>query len=236
LQGLVRGGAVASGFFSTVLGTANTVPESWRTPRTLAYYLGFDPRALVQAPYATGGRVGSQEPTYWNQLLKSSLFGTRNASLLRLETEPTRLAVVMNVLAFVALLFLVGVQLLKGDRPSSSRVFAIVATLVFVGGGLGFHLLVPYAFHADFRFIYPVIVPLSVLYAEGTARAGERSRALRGAGYALASSMLLLSVVYFVPFTWNQRPRRVIVTPAESPISAPPPSAGPRLLGLLPVF
>ncbi len=205
LQGVARRERSGS-YAGDVLGSAYQIDPSWRTARTARYYLTFDPVAFVATPYATVPGLGPGEPTYWNHLLKSSLLGTRRATIGAAEREPSELARAMNALLLAMLAYLALGQLAGIRRPSPERAFAAVATAVFVAAGLGFHLLVPYGFHADFRFIHPALVPLAVLYVEAAELAGARARGLRAIGYALAALMVALSVAYFVPATWRERP------------------------------
>jgi hypothetical protein len=224
LQGVVRRERSGS-FAGDVLGSAYEINPAWRTPRTARYYLTFDPADFVARPYATvpllGGGGGGGEPTYWNHLLKSSLLGTRRATLDPAEREPSEIARAMNALLLAMLAYLAIGQLAGVRRPSPERAFAAVATLVFVAAALGFHLLVPYGFHADFRFIHPVVVPLAALYVQAAAQVGERARGLRALGYALAGLMVALSVAYFLPVTWHERPSR---RPLSLPVSLPRPA------------
>ena len=217
LQGVVRRERSGS-FAGDVLGSAYEVDPSWRTPQTARYYLTFDPAAFVASPYATVPLLGPGEPTYWNHLLKSSLLGTRRGTLVPEDKEPSEIARAMNVLLLLMLAYLAAGHLAGIRRPSPERDFAATATAVFVAAGLGFHLLVPYGFHADFRFIHPAVVPLAVLYVQAAEIAGARARALRALGHALAGLMAALSVAYFVPATWPERPaRRPVVLPASRP-------------------
>lgn len=199
LQGAFRGsgGSVPE----NVLGTAYKTRPSELVPRTARYYLTFEPRDFVERPFVVARMFRTDEPTYWNQLLKSSLFGVRNAPIfafLRPEPGPNpRLGSAANAtLLVLALLTAVGLR-----RPSPARAFCLQSVLALVSGGLAFHLLVPYGFHADFRFVFPVLVPLSILFA-----AARRRRSV--VRPAVAVAFAALSVAAFVPTTWTSPPVR----------------------------
>ena len=66
------------------------------------------------------------------------------------------------------------------------------------GASLAFHLLVPVGHHADFRFIFPVVVPVSVLFAQAAEALRQRRLALGHAGYLVAAVFLALSTAYFL--------------------------------------
>ena len=210
-----------------VLGTAALVDPLWRTPRTPRFYLTFDPASFVEAPFVALPLVGTSEPTYWNHLLKSSLTGTRRVLLGGKDPEPASIARAMNALLLAMLAYLALGQLAGLRRPSPGRAFAAIAAAVFLAAGLAFHLLVPYPFHADFRFIHPVVAPLAVLYAGAAVLTGERSRVLEKVGCALSVGMVALSIAYFVPATWGEAPRRGRVVLPPPPAVMEPGAAAP---------
>lgn len=170
-----------------------------RTPRV---YLTFSFRAMLDQPFAEYNLRKVTEPTYWNHLLKSSLYGTQQY-FKREYPGPVRdiakkYASLMNrLLLGLTAVVLVG---LVGRRPvsSSRRLFCAAAIVAFLSGSLAFHLAVPSQHHADFRFVFPVVVPMSVLYAHGV-EVLRRWRIFAGwAAQLLAIVFLVTSVVSFI--------------------------------------
>jgi hypothetical protein len=207
VHGLARGGR-AEPMVQRVLGTSYKPDAAEATPRTLRTYLTFDPRAIVSPPYVVTSHLRSQEPSYWNHLVKSSLFGTRNPPPARLLrhlrprkeplVEPSEsLATAMNALLLALLAALLASVALSG-RPDRTRLVCLAALAAMVAASLGFHLLVPVGNHADFRFVYPVVVPASVLYVSAVAAARARSAALTLFGHAIAVAFVLMSIAYFL--------------------------------------
>ncbi|MBI5533462.1 MAG: glycosyltransferase family 39 protein [Deltaproteobacteria bacterium] len=238
LHGLIRGSRSAS-LPLNVLGSAYTNSAEQAIKPTLRYYCTFQPWSFVTAPYATARRFRSEEPTFWNHLLKSSLLGTHNVMPVHLPApEPDqRLARAMNV-ALLAMLSWMGSGLLLGRASrSAARTFCLVATAVFVSAALVFHVFVPYGFHADFRFIFPAIVPAAVLYAHGVEDVRKRALRLWPVGFGLAGVFVLLSIAYFLPMTWTPTPHRTVVAAGAVPpasASAPAASSSPRPVLRLP--
>lgn len=185
-----------------VLGSAYKPGSPEAMPRSAAMYLTFDPRPVVATPYVMMKQGKSQEPSYWNHLVKSSLFGTRNPQLMRIGREVDgnpdwALAENWALLALMAV-FALG-QLATWRDRGALKTLSLVTVAVYVGVGLAFHLIVPVGYHADFRFIYPVVVPMSLLYVgaiEGMRRRGYR---VWHAGYLAANVLVALSVAYFLP-------------------------------------
>lgn len=202
LHGLVRGspGAPLAG---RVLGTAYKTAPTEIEPRGLAYYVGFKPGSFVEVPYVEAVSFKkSAEPTFWNHWLKSSLFGTRNfrfAFLIAREPEQAKvLARSMNgiLLALLGFGLVGGVLAQRYATAVTTLLFTCVA--VFAGLGLGFHWLVPTAHHADFRFVYPMLVPAAALFADVTAGLRRRGLWLWHGGYLLALNLVAFSIWYFV--------------------------------------
>ncbi|MCU0694698.1 MAG: glycosyltransferase family 39 protein, partial [Polyangiaceae bacterium] len=107
-----RGGVLRS-----VFGSAYDVVIPALAPRTVRSYVAFDLGALTELPFANVFPLQSQEPTYWNHLLKS--WGQRHQGL-----PPTDMARVMNVLLPCLLAVLV-IGLLMTKRDIRRRLRAI---------------------------------------------------------------------------------------------------------------
>jgi hypothetical protein len=205
---LVRGNAGES-LPAKVLGTAYNPIASQTTHRTIAYYLTFDPVAIVTTPYVEMRQFRSQEPTFWNHLIKSSLFGTRNPAFMQLVgyKEPNaELATAENyaLLGLMAVL-LVGAVVTWRDR-SEQRTLCLVHVGAFTAGSVALHLLAPLGYHADFRLVFPVVVPMSVLFARVVDGMRRRGLAVWHAGYIASNVFVVLSIAYFMPFTFPAKP------------------------------
>ncbi len=190
------------GLARMALGGAHAANAPELTERRLRYYASFDVPSFIARPYAQAPRLRTVEPTYWNHLLKSSLFGTRDSSRVRLPNGFSPREVIAKPLSYMllGLLALLAIGAMRARKMALARnAFSLIATLIFVAGGLAFHLLVPTAHHNDFRFIYPVVIPLSTLF--GSALSGLRRSWLHDAVYGLAGVFLATSIAYFIPYT-----------------------------------
>jgi hypothetical protein len=229
--GTLARGARGAGLATRFLGTAYKEAPGEVTERSARFYLTFSPTAMVARPYAQARWLSpaTREPTYWNHLLKSSVYGTRITLGGGTEVwESPRLAragiwVLLALTAFLALGLL-----LTARAPCPARTVALLAVGVYVLGGLAFHLIVPISYHADFRFIFPVIVPLAVLYAQAAAALRSRLR-LWPAWVVVAGAFIALNVAYFLPAAIRVA-EPGFVPPARLPAAAtrprvPPPGA-----------
>jgi hypothetical protein len=61
-----------------------------------------------------------------------------------------------------------------------------------------FRIMVPTPFHEDFRHIFPILVPLCLLYAKVVERLSRGSDVAYKAGIAIGLLMVASSVAFFV--------------------------------------
>ncbi len=221
------------GLLYGLLGNAEDVGSWALTPRTAHTYLWFDPKEFLSTPYQQVTIYGSNSEPFWNQLLKSSLLGTRR-SLFGIvgTTEPVHIARALNVLLLVLAAFLIAGQLAALRPWPRARTIAIATSATFIAAVVAFHWLVPFGYHADFRFIHPVLVPMAWLYVDGAMRLGRRARALGAASLGVAAIFLATSVAYFLPATWQKPPVRRptdIGDLTHIPPLAPVPSVAPSV-------
>ncbi len=215
-----------------VLGSAYRPTAAYTTPRTLRYYLTFDPTAIVRGPYVDTLHFRSQEPSFWNHLIKSSLFGTRNPPrfwLVGAVEANAQLASAENA-ALLALLgtLLVGAAITVRDS-SRVKTLCLLYAGAFTASALTLHLIAPLGFHADFRLIYPVVVPVSTLFAMAVDGMRRRRLFLWHAGYITSSVFVVLAVAYFMPFTFpsTRLPTSILAPNFKFPHAPAPPRTPP---------
>ncbi len=239
LQGVLRGNQ-AAGILPRVLGSAYKPQSSELAPRTLRAYLTFDVKAFVSTPYALAAMrtYRSLEPTYWNHLLKSSLLGTRNQFFFRMPNaidSNEHIALALNYALLALTAFLALALVLTWKHGSACRPLCFVAVAGYVAVGLAFHIVIPAGHHADFRFIFPVVVPMSVLLVDAMDALRRRGSVLWHGGYLVGNVFMALSLWYFLPM---ELPRRTFASPrpAATPATAPRPGSSigpPRPHGIL---
>jgi 4-amino-4-deoxy-L-arabinose transferase-like glycosyltransferase len=191
-----------------LLGSACHIGEHQFVGNKAKNYLWFDLKSFVEEPYFIAERDVAGRQYFWNDLLKSSLFGTHN-------TVPDRetsyelnkyMAMGMNWL-LLGMTGYLGAGLVA-MRKEERRRFAliglfVVLSIVFLAG---FKILVPAPHHNDFRHVFPVVVPMAIVYAASVARFRRSSALLSGLGLALAGAFVALSIAYFVPkYDWAMR-------------------------------
>ena len=184
-----------------VLGEAYKI--HWRdfTTNEPGNYLYFDVQTFIKEPYVMCRIDGSGRQSFFTHLIKSSLFATHNTSP---DSETSyrfnrRIAEVMNfmLLAMLALL-LASVAMVK--RGQLRRYFPLLASVFFL---LAFHVAfkatIPSGHHNDFRFIYPLVVPLSFGYVLAAEGLSERRLAIAKLAWGLPLVFSVLSIFYYLP-------------------------------------
>jgi hypothetical protein len=195
-------GERGDGLARSILGNAYQTPPDAPSPPSALYYLQFDVRAFFDRPYVETGAFQSREPTFWNLWLKSSLFGgLNNADLSASVVGPPNASFALGLAALLlaVLAFLVLGTMLTWRQASPSRQFGAVVVLVYLVAAIGFHNHIPSRFHADFRFAFPLTIPLALLVSDAAGHLRSRRVWLWHAGYMLTCQWAALSGAYVVP-------------------------------------
>jgi hypothetical protein len=161
-------------------------------PDTASRFLSFDALEFVR-------RLDTvPEDPFLNRLAKSSLFGFKALGDEFGSEYHQALAAVISVL------FLVMVAACLASLPWTRRarfreyrayVGAVVVMVAFL---VAFRIRAPNGHHEAFRHISPVLVPFCLAYVTSIEKLGRVSRVLYWLGVAVALSMVLASVAFFV--------------------------------------
>jgi hypothetical protein len=143
----------------------------------------------------------TQEPEqdyFLNRLAKSSLFGVAPLGEDFAQPRYKKLAVVISLtlLAMVAVCMAV-LPFVRSVAWQKYRAL-ICASAIMLAFLVAFRLRLPNPFHEDFRHIFPVLVPICLLYAKVVERLGRWSRVLYTTGVAVGLLMIVSSVAFFV--------------------------------------
>lgn len=134
------------------------VGNSWR------HYLFLNFASYFKSPFVDSGIPGTGREYFWNYVLKSSMFGDFHWFQKPVERI---LALVMSPL-LLGLVGLFGIGAARNLRRSPRRSLPLLVVIFLSFLVLFFHRFsMPYSANNDFRFIYPVVIPLALLLAEG---------------------------------------------------------------------
>ena len=158
---LILGGVINVGrllFADTPIGQASALHfgESGRDSPTLFHYVSMDVSELTQRPF----RAGGIDPGFWPYVVRTMTFG-------EYQWRYPGFATILVVGVFILLVStaLVTAARIVADRSSARRDAPLLIGFIIPVLGLGlFHYVKRWSVCQDFRFIYPVIVPLSALY------------------------------------------------------------------------
>jgi hypothetical protein len=98
----------------------------------------------------------------------------------------------------LASFMLVGLRHVKAEHWRRYSVL-IVATVLVLGQLLALRIYAPLAMHADFRYVYPVLIPAAVFYAKFLEPESGQGLLLRWFGLFIAGAFAIGSMVFFRP-------------------------------------
>jgi hypothetical protein len=179
-----------------VLGRACDIPSEFFVSNKPINYLYFDLRDFVSGTSSLADPL--KQDYFLNGLAKSSLFGVIPLGK-DFESElHQRLAVLISLLllAMVAVCAVV-LPFMRAVRWQRYRALVAAAAIMLVLLA-AFRFMVPTPFHEDFRHIFPVLVPLCLLYARVVERLSRWSDVAYKAGIAIGLLMVASSVAFFV--------------------------------------
>jgi len=144
--------------------SAMYVGNSWKQ------YLVLNSASYFTSPFVDSLRDGTGRGYFWNYLLKSSMFGDYGGWF----QKPLQrfLALVMSPLLLgLVILFWIGLarNVSRAARLSLPLLVVIAVSILSV---FALRLYNPYSANNDFRYIYPVLIPIVLLLVGGTRNIG----------------------------------------------------------------
>jgi hypothetical protein len=141
------------------------VGNSWKQ------YLLLDIGSYFKSPFVDSIRAGTGREYFWNYVLKSSMFGDYDWFQ---KPAERLLAVIMSALLLgLVVLFFIGIA--RELRGPARRALPLLVVIALSFLSLFVHRFSnPYSANNDFRFIYPVLIPIVLLIAEGARNGGVK--------------------------------------------------------------
>jgi hypothetical protein len=166
---------------------------------TWANYLTFDIRYFLAQPYLINDPYDPRRDYFLNTFLKSSLLSAMPLGPEFDDRLSAGLAILLSYLALVLILYLLlGLPTAVPWRMPEHRVL-LLASLFMLGPLVALRAKVPLSMHADFRYVFPLLVPACVWYSKVTEYWQRRSKPLFLAGGSLVGLTVLGSVLFFRP-------------------------------------
>jgi hypothetical protein len=181
------------------IGVICDIPSRFFVGNTWRNYLTFDPGFFLGEPYLLNDPRNSAHDYFLNTFLKSSLFGAIPLGPEFNDRWSTTLATILSYLLLGLLLYvLVGLPTAALWRMPGNGVL-LLACLFMLGLLVALRVKVPLSMHADFRYVFPLLVPACVWYSKLIEYWRRRFRPLFVAGCLLAGLTVLASVLLFRP-------------------------------------
>lgn len=177
-----------------------------------ANFLAFDAVTFLDVPFSEPWHDRAGRQYLSNFALKTSMFGEYSYESGFLESIAIEMSYVVLLMLLIAAIGTVLIarealeRIWAGQRALPSYSIAPPSMLLFVAALVIYRYLFPYAPVGDFRFIYPIVVPMAAAAAYALYAADRRRASSDGSLFALSARLgegavyafLLLSVVFFV--------------------------------------
>jgi hypothetical protein len=136
------------------------VGNSWKQ------YLVLNTASYFTSPFVDSLRGGTGREYFWNYVLKSSMFGDYS-DWFRKPVQRFLALVMSPLLLGLVILFWIGVarNMSRAARQSLPLLVVIAVSILSV---FVLRLYNPYSGNNDFRYVYPVLIPIVLLLVEGT--------------------------------------------------------------------
>jgi hypothetical protein len=164
-------------------------------------YIWFDLRTFVTSPFTSAWDDARGRQYFWNYLLKTSLFGEWEFS----DAWVTNLAVLLSVL-LLGILAAAAVGVLLRERPEWLDELPLHALAILLVASLALlRMKIPNSCTGDFRYILPVLMPLSYAFLRGLMVLRKRGRMrFAGAGLVAGWAFVALSVAFVGLCVWTE--------------------------------
>ena len=128
-------------------------------------YLGFDIRYFLTQPFLISDPYDKTRDYFLNMLLKSSIFSAVPLGPEFDDRLSAALAIVFSYLVLGLLLYLLLGLPVALVRSIGGHWVLLLASLLMLGQLAALRIKVPLSLHADFRYVFPLLVPVAVCYS-----------------------------------------------------------------------
>lgn len=169
----------------------------------LKNYLRFDKNTYFKDPFSYTWEDKGGRQYYWNFLLKTSQFGEFEFNAFKYAPS---LAKYINIISLGTILFFLISLLLLFFKENLKNIknlnfVLIISIILSLVASIIMRIRLPYSSTGDFRYIFPIIVPFSILYANGLKYFKFKDikiNILRYIPYSLAILTPIFSIVLFI--------------------------------------
>ncbi|MCL4374463.1 glycosyltransferase family 39 protein [Patescibacteria group bacterium] len=162
-------GQIFTGSSGLITNTAN-LNQALRVGNRPINYLSFDPVKFVTQPYTSAWEDNAGRQSFWFYWLKTSLFGEFTFDGLILKPLAQWLSALLLILIIcIFISFLIIWRFLPKQKTADEGLNRLVrlytpVSLFFIGAAIAIHVVYPYACSADFRYVFPIIIPALAIY------------------------------------------------------------------------
>ncbi len=174
-----------------VSNVVNTLNKKLFVANEAFNYLYFDLQTYLKAPFINPWDDQYGRQFFWNYLFKSALFSE--------FFFPAKAAVASVMGALSLLIFGYIVTGMLSARPTRGALIMALVLLLSLAALLLYRIKIPVACNTDFRYIYPVIIPMAFFFAQAQSFfKARRLPALYYGGYVIALFFCIGTVAVFL--------------------------------------
>jgi len=186
----------------------DSLNSALKVGNNVSNYLRFDVGMFNKKVFTSPWIDSGGRQYFWNYLLKTSLFGEFDTDSYDKNGSPWPWADYINGLALVLfftvifgaifLLFKNLFYLFKDNGNAALPLFILFSLFIPLAVLIFYRIRAPYACNNDFRFILPVIVPLSFIYVEWSKFWNEKWTPIKNLFISLIILMAISSLMFFI--------------------------------------
>lgn len=171
----------------------------------LKNYLWFDRHSYFSDPFASPWEDKGGRQYYWNYLLKTSQFGEFGFNFNNFKYVPA-LAKYINIISLFAIFFFIISLILLFLKENLKKIencnfVLFISIIVSLAASMATRARFPFSPIGDFRYIFPVLVPLAILYAMGLKYLkfeGLKINIFKYLAYSPAVLIPIFSIILFI--------------------------------------
>ena len=173
-------------------------------------YFSFDIVAFLSNVW-TNTRYDLQKDNFWHFLFKTSLYGEFEflgiiQNWIARIMQPTVLVLVATIIYFLVQDIWLSRNALKNpkDKKFGIRIILWLTALISLLSLLVYRIKLPFVSNNDFRYIFPIIVPLAILILAPSIGEWRLSRFIRGLVSGLVVLTVMTTAIFYITIDYSK--------------------------------
>lgn len=190
---------------NVLVGNINGLPIELKVGNKVANFITFDSKDFFRNPFTDPWSDKGGRQYFLNYFLKTSLFGEFQfwqPAFKNLAILMSYLIILVIFLLFISIFLLIVDFFKKQYENIPPHMIAIILIAVFISALIVFRYIAPFSCSGDFRYIYPIIIPVSALITLGIRNSKGinlyKNFSLAWIGELIIGYFIIASVLFFI--------------------------------------